>query len=78
MKLADIKPGDVVTRRLGFHGPTMELRVSAVSHTEIICGPWKFSRETGGEIDEDLGWDGNKTGGYIEHDDLDVSLRRGL
>jgi hypothetical protein len=26
---------------------------------------WTFSKETGGEIDEDLGWDGKRTGSYL-------------
>ena len=52
-----IKVGDIVTRLLGEILP-MELRVTEINETEIVCGAWKFSRLTGGEIDEDLGWDG--------------------
>jgi hypothetical protein len=63
----NIKVGDVVTRMLGGppSGIPMELRVSAVEPGIIHCGPWKFSMMTGGEIDDDLGWDGVNTGSYL-------------
>lgn len=64
MKIIDIKKGDTVTRMLGGEIP-MNLIVSNITDTEIICGDWKFSRLTGGEIDYELGWDGINTGSYL-------------
>ena len=44
----------------------MPLKVTDITETRIICGPWEFSRETGGEIDEELGWDGINTGSLLK------------
>jgi len=63
--LADLQPGDGVTRTLGAGGPTMELKVTGVTSEHILCGPWTFSRRNGAEIDEDLGWGEQQTGSYI-------------
>ncbi len=63
--LDSLKPGDVVTRMLAGVMP-IELVVQSVSDTIIDCG-WTFHKETGAEIDEDLGWDGiTTTGSYIK------------
>lgn len=59
-----IKPGDKIERLLGGSVP-MELVVTDVTETEIVCGPWRFCRLTGGEIDEDLEWDGIHTGSVL-------------
>ena len=65
-KLETIKVDDKITRLLAGTIP-MPLIVTEVTKHEIICGPWKFSRVTGAEIDEDLGWDGvTQTGSYIQ------------
>ena len=61
--LNDVQVGDAVIRDLG--GVTMTLKVTAITPTEIHCGPWIFSRRTGGEIDPDLGWDERQTGSCI-------------
>ena len=47
--------GDIVTRRLAGVVP-MQLRVTSVDDTLLYCGPWTFDRDTGAEVDEDLGW----------------------
>ena len=65
MNLAEIKPGDAVCRQLGIDGPTMDLFVSEVTDTEIVCGPWRFSRLTGAEIDDELGWGTAGTGSFL-------------
>jgi len=63
-KLASVKVGDLVTRYLC--GIPMQLHVTAVTETTIECGAWTFSKITGGEIDEELDWDGlGRTGSYI-------------
>lgn len=64
--LADLEVGDTVTRMLGGTIP-MPLRVSEVTRTMIICGPWVFDRHTGAEIDDDLDWGPppKMTGSYI-------------
>lgn len=66
-KLNELKAGDIVTRMLGGSIP-MELKVSEITETEIICGAWKFDKETGAEIDEDLGWDKYSSGSFLHID----------
>lgn len=55
--LSLVKPGDKVTRMLAGTIP-MELNVTEVTETEILCGHrdegYKFDRKTGVEIDEDI------------------------
>ena len=59
----DIKPGDIVSRMFG--GKPMKLKVTAVDEQYIYCGPdqigWKFRRDNGAEVDEELDW-GSITG----------------
>jgi len=54
-----IKAGDVVTRMLAGTVP-MQLRVTEVDEELIYCGTpgqgWSFDRQTGAEVDDDLGW----------------------
>lgn len=66
-----IKPGDKLTRMLAGTVP-MEMEVEFVDDEFIFCvGGWKFNKEFGYEIDEDLGWgvpdaDGKvTTGSYL-------------
>lgn len=68
MSFRDIKPGDVVTRLIGGVMP-MELTVTAVDERLIHCGPWTFDRETGAEVDEELGWGPEGTGSYLAKGD---------
>lgn len=65
MNLSDIKPGDKVVRMLGGTIP-MQLKVSAVDEY-IHCGPWKFSKANGAEIDEELGWNEKQTGSFLKY-----------
>lgn len=62
-----IATGQIVTRLLAGVVP-MTLRVSAVTDSLISCGPWTFDRETGAEVDEDLGWGAPplRTGSYLD------------
>jgi hypothetical protein len=53
--LRGVKVGDAVRRMLAGSLP-MDLKVTAVDDDFIHCGPWKFDRTTGAEVDEDLGW----------------------
>lgn len=69
MDLKNVKVGDRVTRMMGGEIP-MDLKVSEVTDKLIICGPWSFDRETGAEIDEDLGWNVDRTGSYLQHDGI--------
>ena len=62
--LDTVKPDDVVVRLLG-EAVKMKLAVTAITQDRIICGSWQFCRETGAEIDEELGWDRNGTGSRI-------------
>jgi hypothetical protein len=64
ISLAGIKPGDVVTRWLAGIVP-MELIVTEISDHFIHCGSRRFDRNTGGEIDDGLDWDGICTGSFI-------------
>jgi hypothetical protein len=64
-----VKVGDVVTRRLAADGPTMQLKVTGVNDDYIFCGRvgegWKFDRDYGYEVDEDLGWGMPLAGGRM-------------
>ena len=60
-----MKVGDVVRRTLAGSVP-MDLKITDITDTEIVCGPWRFDRATGAEIDEELGWGPGGTGSYIE------------
>lgn len=74
MKFGDVKTGDTVKRMLGGESP-MLLSVTSVDETYIYCSPpgqswakedgWKFLRENGVEIDEDLGWGKQEDGSYL-------------
>jgi hypothetical protein len=71
MSFTDVKAGDTVLRLLAGTIP-MELSVSEVDADFIYCGApgegWKFDRETGAEVDEELGWGPQfgATGSYLE------------
>ena len=45
--------GDTVTRLLAGKIP-MELPVTDVTDSRIVCGWWEFDRDTGIEIDEEI------------------------
>lgn len=62
-KLDGVVIGDIVVRYMG--GVLMDLTVSDVTDDLIICGDWEFDRETGAEVDEELGWGPAGTGSYI-------------
>lgn len=80
MSFRNVKVGDVVKRVMGLGGPIMELKVTELDDTFIYCGPpgvgWKFHRDQGHEVDEEIGWgvprpDGKGgtetvTGSYLE------------
>lgn len=72
----DVKEGDIVTRLLGGKIP-MDLEVGRIDETYIytkstdgrvkLSAGWKFRRDNGAEVDEELGWDGIKrTGSYLK------------
>jgi hypothetical protein len=63
----DVKVGDTARRMLAGVVP-MQLKVTEVTDTEIVCGDWRFDRATGAEIDEGLGWGPPPliTGSYID------------
>lgn len=63
-KLQNIQPGDAVERLLYGMLP-MPLVVTAVTEDRITCGSWEFSRCSGAEIDEELGWTDEETGSVI-------------
>lgn len=74
----DVKEGDTVTRLLAGKIP-MKLIVGKIDDTFIytkspdgrvkLADGWKFRRDNGAEVDEDLGWDGiNRTGSYLTHE----------
>ncbi len=77
MNLSTVKVGDTVDRYLGcdFRMKPMKLIVSEVNEKEIVCGDWKFSKITGGEIDEYLGWDGYSTGSVIRVENVNFDCQ---
>ncbi len=63
--MIEVKEGQEVYRYL-CGTIEMPLLVSQVDSLYIHCGPWKFLKENGNEVDEDLDWDGlTKTGSFI-------------
>ena len=61
---SEIKVGMAVNRILA-GSVSMILEVTEVEDTLVTCGWWTFDRETGAEIDEDLGWDTKRTGSVL-------------
>ena len=57
-----IKVGDTVSRMVAGGIPMMQLKVSEIDDRFIHCGPWKFDKLTGAEVDEELGWETGKDG----------------
>ena len=56
-RLSEIAAGDFVLRRFGGVPKPLRLKVTLVTADRIICaGGWEFDRQSGAEIDEDLGW----------------------
>jgi hypothetical protein len=67
--LPKLEVGDRVVRYLGGFVPgavKMALKVTAVTEKTVVCGAWTFDKVTGGEIDEELGWDACNTGSIIK------------
>lgn len=61
-----MKVGDQVTRILA-DTISMQLIVTAIDEEFIhVGGGWKFDKVTGAEIDEELGWNKERTGSYIK------------
>lgn len=58
--------GDTVTRMLGGILP-QELTVTETTEDQIICGPWRFSKTNGFEIDTELGWDESNSGSFLKN-----------
>jgi hypothetical protein len=52
---AVVAVGDIVQRSFG-SGKAMGLVVSEVDDKFIHCGGWKFDRDLGYEVDEEIGW----------------------
>ena len=67
-----VKVGDKVYRAMGKttgRPLIMELWCTELDARFIYCGApgvgWKFSRDSGAEVDEDLGWNTRGTGTYL-------------
>jgi hypothetical protein len=60
----DVEVGDIVVRRLAGSLP-MAMKVTGLDETPIYCGRWKFLKSTGGEVDDERGWDGINTGSFL-------------
>lgn len=62
-ELDGLKVGDIVTRVMA--GIPIGIKVSAIDDL-IHCGAWTFHKQTGCEVDLELGWDGVKvTGSFL-------------
>lgn len=66
MSFEHLKIGDKVTRLVSSAQIPMPLVVTEVEEHVLWCGPWKFSRRNGAEIDEVLGWDETQTGSFLK------------
>ena len=60
-----LQVGDYVTRHMG--GAELELKITSIDDYFYHCGPWKFDKKTGAEVDEELNWGPppQHTGSYI-------------
>lgn len=56
--------GDIVTRNMC--GIKTQLKITEITADKIVCGDWEFDKNTGAEIDEELGWNNERTGSYLE------------
>lgn len=66
--LATLKVGSPVTRWLAGTVPC-KFKITEIDDDFFHCGPWKFRKDNGCEVDEDLGWDGvAHTGSFIKKD----------
>lgn len=66
--LAALKVGDIVNRMLA---GVVRVRIKVTAIDDLIhCCPWTFHKETGCEVDSDLGWDGvTVTGSFLKFED---------
>lgn len=62
--LTSLTKGDHVVRLLAEEA-RMDLKVTQITPTTIICGLWEFDKVTGLEIDEELGWDAQQSGSRL-------------
>ena len=70
-----IRVGDIVRRKLG-GAVKCDIKVTEIDDTYIHCGPWKFLKTNGAEVDEDCDWDGiTQTGSYLSEIVCKVSKR---
>jgi len=58
-----LKLGDQVHRMLG--PVPMLLKVTSLTQDRITYGLWEFDRQTGAEIDDELGWGPLGTGSWV-------------
>ena len=63
--LSSLRQGDKVKRFMD-GDVMMELTITNLKGGLIICGDWTFDSNSGSEIDDFLGWDGNHSGSWIE------------
>lgn len=47
-------------------GIKTQLKITEITADKIVCGDWEFDKNTGAEIDEELGWNNERTGSYLE------------
>lgn len=59
-----LKVGDTVTRMLSTI--PMQLKITKITDSRIICGEWEFSKRNGAEMDEYMGWNEEQTGSYLK------------
>lgn len=66
-KLSQLKAGDTIDRIMG-PGLVVPLIISKIDEKLIHCGPWKFDKLSGAEVDEELGWgpEFGQTGSWIQ------------
>lgn len=59
----NIKVGDELIRNMD--GIMIPIKITKITEDKIYCGPWKFDKRTGAEIDKDLNWGPQVTGSYL-------------
>lgn len=67
--MRELKVGDRVMRLLGGE-VEMALTITEIDARFIHCGPWKFDKRNGIEVDEELGWGEQADGTFMSGSSL--------
>lgn len=67
MTMLDVTVGSDVVRYISSARIAQPMKVTLVDEQFIHCGPWKFLRTNGVEVDEELWWTGEPNAEGVIH-----------